>query len=236
MCLPHRKEIHFFDLQFWRRNEWYLKHFASPDSTANARHALTGEATPYYLFHPDVPSRCYSLLPNVRLIVLVRNPVDRAYSHYLHSVKTGHESLTFEAALDAEPTRMREATPFLEAGLNRASQGHRLYSYLNRGLYADQLERWIQLFPLEQILLICSEDLFQDPAIQCSKILSFLGVPKMLLAFPSRSGEPYAPMPDPIRGRLVQFFKPHNARLYHYLEKLAGAKQRFPEIASLWDR
>lgn len=97
-----KKELHFFDLRFPNGPAWYRDQFPSlsPDT-------ITGEASPYYLFHSHVPKRVFKLLPHVKLIVLLRNPVDRAYSHYYHAVKHGIETLPFERAIEQEDERLR---------------------------------------------------------------------------------------------------------------------------------
>ena len=89
-----KKEVHFFDLNFHLGQSWYEKHF--PEVSDNI---LTGEASPYYIFHPLCPKRIFDYDPSVKLIVILRNPIDRAYSHYRHIVRLGHEPLKFEDAL-----------------------------------------------------------------------------------------------------------------------------------------
>ena len=132
------KELQYFTL-FHRRNlNWYSGHFPRHETNQ-----MSFEASPYYLFHPDVPERVQRVLPTVKCVVLLRNPIDRAYSHYLHTQRLGHEPLSFEGALASEPHRMAEARSH---GLDSRA-GHRIlrrYSYASRGHYAAQLERWYE--------------------------------------------------------------------------------------------
>src|SRR5439155_957892 len=126
---------------------------------------LTGEASPYYLFHPRVPKRVRELLPSVKLIVLLRNPCDRAYSHYHHEVRLGVEALPFEAAIEREGERLRGEPEKLLASDTYYSFNHQHYSYLARGVYIDQLLAWRgDLFPKEQLLILRSEDPYANPA------------------------------------------------------------------------
>src|SRR4030095_1235607 len=161
------KEVSFFDRHYARGEAWYRGHFPNAlRRAAVARRAgvapLAGEASPSYVFHPFAPARVAKLVPQVRLIVLVRNPVDRALSHYHHEVALGREPLPFEQALDDEETRMagelermRDPRYFSHAWWN--------FTYQERGRYAEQLERWLELFPHEQLLVIPSDDLLPRP-------------------------------------------------------------------------
>ena len=107
-----RKEVHFFDNNFHRGIPWYRAHFPSliqgdMAETIRGQRFITGEASPYYLFHPHAPARAALVVPKAKLIVLLRNPVDRAYSHYCRMVKKGRETLSFEDALAQEEIRTR---------------------------------------------------------------------------------------------------------------------------------
>lgn len=105
--LPDIKEIHFFDNNYQKGSTWYKSHFP----LIIVKNKLTGEASPYYLFHPHVPQRVIQLCPKVKLIVMLRNPADRAYSHYMMQNKRKIDPLpTFEEAIDAEESRLRDET------------------------------------------------------------------------------------------------------------------------------
>jgi sulfotransferase family protein len=153
------KELQFLSLYHRRGIRWYRGHFpVRPPGT------LSFEASPYYLFDPAVPPRAAALLPSsTRFVALLRDPVERAYSHYLHSRAYGVEPLSFADALDAEPARL-------------ASGGHRArrqFSYVARGRYAEQLTRWYSHIPRERLLVVRTEEL----TARYGDILSFLGLP-----------------------------------------------------------
>ncbi len=106
-----------------------------------------------------------------------RNPVDRALSHYHHSVRHGWETLSFEEALEAEPERLAHHAERLVSDPTYHSRDYLRFSYTERGHYAEQLERWIAVFPRDRILVLCSEDLFHHPAAKYHRLLEFLGLP-----------------------------------------------------------
>ncbi|HET7626188.1 MAG TPA: sulfotransferase [Verrucomicrobiae bacterium] len=136
-----KKELHYFDNNYFRDQSWYESmfplarlFFGAPSKVAKP---ITGEASPYYLFHPSAVSRMARTLPDAKLIVLLRNPVERAYSHYQHQVRSRTENLSFEDALASEKERIQgEAEKLLKDDRFRSAK-HRRYSYLSRGIYAD---------------------------------------------------------------------------------------------------
>ncbi|MEJ7707046.1 MAG: sulfotransferase domain-containing protein [Nocardioidaceae bacterium] len=145
-------------------------------SRAFSRGNRRSEASPYYLFHPGVPARAAAMLPETKFIVLLRDPVTRAYSHYLHSRALGAETLTFEQALDAEDTRLAKAESLgLDSRVGRSL--HRDFSYVSRGMYASQLERWLAYVPQSRIKIIKSEDWHGKPREVYADLLSYLGLP-----------------------------------------------------------
>ncbi|HLO49759.1 MAG TPA: sulfotransferase domain-containing protein [Kamptonema sp.] len=215
-----QKEVHFFDLNFEKGIEWYSSQF--PDIAEN-KHLLAGEASPYYIFHPRVPQRIYDLFPQVKLIVLLRNPVDRAISHYHYYVKIQYEHLSLEDAIAAEPSRLQGEIEKLLASETYYSYNHQHHTYLSRGIYADQLPAWMTLFPKEQILILKSEDLYAKPAATFNTTLEFLNLPPHQLDNYGKhnSGE-YPPVSKEIYQQLVEYFRPHNQRLTEYLGRDFG--------------
>ena len=163
------KEQHFFTLHWKRVGHWYADQFAQAES-----HQCCGEVTPYYLFHPEVPQRIKSQLPDVKLIVLLRDPVERALSQYFHSRRLGLEPLELEAAFAAEPQRLADAAEQLAAG--KPHRSHQQHSYLSRSRYEQQLARFQELFQPEQLLILRSEQLFANPTNGWILVLQFLGV------------------------------------------------------------
>ncbi|MCY9590644.1 hypothetical protein PC41400_17605 [Paenibacillus chitinolyticus] len=167
------KEVHFFDEQYHFGYDWYKKNFP-PDLPEGS---ITGEASPYYLFHPQTPGRVREWLPDVKLIALLRNPIHRAYSHYQMMVRRGLEPMSFPEALQAERSRVEGEYDRMSRDPRFTSQNCSIYSYLKRGLYAEQLERWYRYFPKDQILVMSSETLFRNPAESYRKVLAFLDMP-----------------------------------------------------------
>ncbi len=183
--LPPAKEVHYFSLNYAEGETWYRAQF-SPASPAQS----CGEITPYYLFHPEVPKRMHASLPQARLIVLLRDPVERALSQYFHSCRLGLESLPIEEALAAEAGRLQTAAAILQAvdGRHRSHQEH---SYLSRSRYELQLPAWEVFYPGEQLLVLRSEDLFHKPAEIWAQVLEFLELPVCALpalATPANAG------------------------------------------------
>lgn len=218
------KEVHFFDANFGQGLNWYRAHFASIFykyyvNNLRGHELITGEASPYYVFYPHAPRRIFETLPQVKLIVLLRNPVDRAYSHYFHQVRRGRETLTFEEALKAEPERLSGEVERILADEHYLSYNHVHFSYLARGIYVDQLEAWFKFFPREQMLILSSEDFFAQPSTTYRQVLEFLGLPAWKLPeYRRRNVGHYRDRIDPAtRKYLVQFFAPHNQRLFDLL-------------------
>ncbi len=227
------KEPHFFDEHFAKGVSWYRAQFPSLLQKYYVKHILkkeflTGEGTPYYMLYPHAPKRAFQLLPQLKLIALLRNPVDRAYSKYWIEVKGGFETWSFEDAIKGEHERLAGERERMLADEHYYSHSFRHFSYLTRGIYIDQLQNWLRYFPREQLLILKSEDLYSRPAAVVKQALDFLGVPtgELRQEFknyrrPSKKGyrkQVTPPEMDPaIRSYLVEYFKPHNARLYEFL-------------------
>jgi hypothetical protein len=215
---PGTKEVHFFDDRFWRGVDWYRSFFVTSAERRLARlrggDLVAAEATPYYLFHPAVPERVAATIPDVRLVVLLRDPVDRAYSHYRKMRRMGLERLSFEEALDREEKRLAGEEERLLADPRHRSRHHRRHAYVARGLYADQLERWLAHFPREQLLVLRAEDFFERPAETYAQTLDFLGLrPWQSPAFEARNPTSDRPLDPALRTRLEVRFAEPNARL-----------------------
>lgn len=168
--LPQAKELQFFSFHHQRGEGWYRQQFE--DARAGQ---VCGEITPYYLFHPLAPQRIQALLPEVRLIVLLRDPVARTLSGLFHSIRLGLEPLPPEQALAAEAMRLAGAEAQLLAGAPEHSS-HQLHSYLSRSRYGHQLARYEQWFAADRLLLLRSEDLFAAPELVWPRLLAFLGL------------------------------------------------------------
>ena len=159
--IPECKEVQFFTQHHHQGEIWYSGNFVNA-----APQQRCGEISPFYLFHPEAPGRIHSLLPQAKLIVLLRDPVERAISHYFHARKRGFEPLELGDAMAAESTRLASGDPF-------SFQKH---SYVSRSRYLEQLDRYEALFPRHQLLILRSEDLFEQVERIWPLLLDFLEI------------------------------------------------------------
>jgi hypothetical protein len=196
------KELHYFDLLFEEGTEWYRQCFLPPRQK-NGRETITGEGTPSYLLHPLAAERMAGVIPDAKLIVLLRNPVDRTYSAYHHRAKNREKIQTFEETV--------------EAAFDAPNAG-----FLSQSIYVDHLLRWSKFFDREQMLVLKSEDFFERPREVLKLVLDFLDLPDWEpgaseLRDKVNKGKYEQGMDLAIRRRLEDFFAPHNRRLYEYL-------------------
>ncbi|ROO61666.1 sulfotransferase domain-containing protein [Micromonospora sp. Llam0] len=205
------KELQYFSIHHGRGERWYRAHF--PARPAGVR---SFEASPYYLFHPSVPGRVAAGLPQARCIALLRDPVERAYSHYLHTRSYGAEPLPFAEAVAAEERRLADA---LRDGPDSpaAHTALRNHSYLARGRYAEQLRRWYAVLPADRLLVLRSEDMYVDPAGVYDRVLRFLDLdpftPAGFAQHTRRTDRGPGELTDALRAQLGGYFAPHNADL-----------------------
>ncbi|HEY5890720.1 MAG TPA: sulfotransferase [Acidimicrobiia bacterium] len=213
-----RKELHYFDHRFERGLPWYRAHFPLRRSLRDGR--ITGEATPQYLGFPGVPARVRSVVPSAKLVVLLRNPIERTFSAWQLKVREGIEELDFERALEQEEARL--AKPSRRPGADMR------YAYKAKSRYAEQLEAWFEHFPRNQMLVLKSEDLFDDGAQPLSELYRFLEIPidagtASNARIPTANASPTASsMDDRTRAELASYFEPHNRRLYELLGRDFG--------------
>lgn len=213
MAKPVQPEPKFFlvDELYARGLPYYAATWFDP---LPARHVL-GEKSTNYLENPLVAERIHADLPAVRLIFLLRNPVDRAYSNYLWTRRNGFETETFARALALEDQRDRE----LPAGLRYA----RPFAYVSRGLYADHLARFLRLFPRQQILVLRTEDIGMEPERVSLRLQRFLGVTEVpglshglgTVNVSVPDGAP--PLPAELRRELEDRYRVPNQRLHALL-------------------
>jgi hypothetical protein len=214
-----RKEVNYFMYRHGEGEDWYRAHFPTPPTNDDHDPFVVGEASPGYVLNPFAPRRIMELVPNVKLIVLLRDPVARAYSHYNHMRRLGAEPLeTFEQALEAEPDRLRGERERVYGDPNYRGFAWYVRSYTTQGLYADYLPMWMDTFPREQLLIVQSEEFFRDQAATLQKITRLLELPDWPWA--RRRGHKafsYPDMQSETRKHLEEFFAPHNERLYRLL-------------------
>ncbi len=217
-----QKEVHYFDENFDKDISWYQAFFPvvpsmDPRRMLTGGRYLTGEASPYYMFHPHAPRRIAQLVPDCKIIALVRDPVERAYSHFTHKTRNKVEQESFEQAIERELGMIDAEEAKLTADETYHSFAHRKLSYLSRGVYHRQIARLFGYFGRRRVLVICSEDLFSDPGRVVAEALRFIGVDDLSWtpsAFPKRNfeGQKTAMKPE-TREFLVRFFHTHNEHL-----------------------
>jgi len=166
--LPFQKELHFFDEDrlFHGSVDYQSYHRYFP---IDAAAGCFGEATPIYMYWKEAAHRIRQYHPGIKLIVSLRNPAERSFSHWHMEFQRGREPLDFPAAIRAEPDRMKTAP----------RQQHRIFSYLDRGRYAEQLTRLLDLFPSKQLHVLHQEDILENPVAELNRICVFLGVSPM---------------------------------------------------------
>lgn len=218
------KGVHYFDTDYHRGMSWYRGHFPLERTARRVQREtgakpLTFESAPYYMFHPLAGERIARDLPGVKLIVLVRDPVERAYSAYAHELARGFETVdSFERALELEPERLRGEREKIEADPTYNSHSHQHHAYLTRGQYVDYLERLEKLFGRDRIHVVDSHQFFTDPQHVYRAVLKFLDLP--LRGFPpfeQHNARPRSPMPETLRARLTDHFAPYDRRLISWL-------------------
>lgn len=213
------KGIHYFDANAHRGPRWYSSHLPSRRVRQGAEDRIglpvvTGEASPYYLFHPLAPGRAAQLLPDVRLLALLRDPVERAFSHWKERRRAGAEPLGFADALAAEDDRLGVEEELLQSGALRASYAHEQQSYARQSEYVTSLQRWLGHYPAERLLVLVTEDYVADSAGVLAQCADFLGLrPADLPGAERRNRTAAAQLPAGVRRRLEERFAPCNDRL-----------------------
>ena len=166
ICMSSKKEPHFFDTDRYLNNnqinsEYYLSLF--PEITDDK---LLGDVTPSYMYHPLAPARIYRFNPSIKIIFLLRNPVHRAYSQWNMQRRKGLESMSFESAIEREMTQRQDSTAVID----------KKFAYLSRGLYAQQIKRYTDLFDRKNLLFVKSNTLKNQPQKALQAVASFLGI------------------------------------------------------------
>lgn len=219
------KGVHYFDTNYHQKAEWYLAHFPSrmgrdTHSEKVGHRAIAGEASPYYLYHPAVAERMAGIIPDTKIIVLLRDPVKRAISHHLHMVWEGHEPVKdIDKALDLEAERLEGVEQKLLEDPDLVSRPHQHYSYMARGHYATQLKRLFEHFDRQNVLVMTTEELIVDSESSLSRIQSFIGLePDSTIELEKRNASSkYEPRPETLQ-RLSEEFAESNRQLENMLD------------------
>jgi hypothetical protein len=217
------KGVHYFDTGYDHGLGWYQGHFPLRARAALARRAtgdvpLTFESSPYYMFHPLAAGRISRDLPGVKLLVLVRDPVERAYSAHAHELARGYETEPFERALELEDERLAGEAERIVSEPGYLSHSHQHHAYLTRGLYADQLERLGQAVGRDRVHVVDSGRFFTEPEPVYDGVLEFLGLRGHgYPVFERHNARPRSPMPETLRATLNEHFAAPDERLASWL-------------------
>jgi hypothetical protein len=217
------KGVHYFDTGYDHDLAWYRGHFPLRARAAAARRAtgdtpLTFESSPYYLFHPLAGARISRDLPGVRLLVLVRDPVERAYSAHAHEIARGYETEPFERALDLEEERLAGQAGKIISQPGYHSHSHQHHGYRARGRYAEQLERLASLAGRDRVHVVDSGRFFTEPERVYDHVLEFLGLRNHgYPVFERHNARSRSPMPESLRAELSDYFQPYDEKLTDWL-------------------
>lgn len=211
-----KKEVHFWGWHFERGIDWYLAHF--PQILPNSGY-ITGEATPNYLeqlANLNSIQRIHDNFPHVKLLVVLRNPIDRAFSQYNHWSSFHWEKRSFMQVVDEE-LALLEKNPDIPQG--NQQYWSNTVSYLGRGVYIEFLKKWLEFFPREQILILGAESFYQQTTKTLETVWQFLNLPSYRLNnYHKRNAGFYSQkIPPEIRSKLHKYFAPHNTRLEEFL-------------------
>ena len=214
----HLKGLYYFDVHHDRGERWYRSHFATAAWRARRERELghptvAAEASPYYLFHPLAPARARALLPDARVVVLLRDPVERAFSHWKER-RRHTETLEFAEAVLAEPLRTAGEEERLAADPHAVSFAHRHQTYVAQSCYSVPLRRWFDAYGRDRVEVVVAEDLFARPQQVVERLWGQLGLPPVTLADTTAHNAAPSPDMDPaVRRRLRAYFLPETARL-----------------------
>lgn len=215
----YHKGVNYFDINYHRDFGWYQGHFPTTATLAKRTRDIAGtpmtfEASGYYMFHPCAAERLARHLPDVKILAMLRDPIERAYSAHKHELARGFETEPFEGALELEDARLAGEEERMLADHGYQSFSHRHHAYLRRGQYAEQLERLRRYVAPERMHVIESESFFERPESTYTALLDFLEVPRDLPErFDRWNARPSSPMPESTRTRLRQHFEPHDQAL-----------------------
>ena len=217
------KGVHYFDTDYSRGLAWYRAHFPL-EATARKVEQRTGtrplafESSPYYGFHPLAADRIAEDLPGVKVLVLLRDPVERAYSAHAHELARGFETEDFETALALEESRLEGEAERIVADPAYNSHSHQHHGYLQRGRYVDHLQRLESIFGRDRMHVIDSHRFFTDPEPVYDGVLGFLGLPHTgYPTFERHNARPRSPMSAELHARLEEHFAPFDERLEAWL-------------------
>jgi hypothetical protein len=213
-----RKGVHYFDKHFDQSPAWYRGHFPIRATSTMRRlgrgPVLTGESSPYYMFHPWAAERIAASLPEVKVIALLRDPVERAYSAYTHEKAKGFETLSFPEAIEAESERIAGERDAMLADPSYDSFHLQHHAYVTRGEYLPQVESLVKVFGPERVLVVDAGDFFERPAETFAPVLPFLGLATYDgFSYEQHNARGRSPLEEDLRQRLDEHYRPHDEAL-----------------------
>ena len=210
LFLPNQKELHYFDNEShnWTNPNYEIYHKRFKEAQTDKQ--IWGEATPIYIYWNESPARIWQYNPNIKLIVALRNPISRAFSHWNMEKQRGADNLNFLAAIETEPARCRSALPLQ----------HRVYSYVDRGFYSQQLRRLWNYFPQKQVLVLRQEQLQQNPELTMEQIYKHLGI--VNVPFTGAQQLHALPYKDPMPAAAKDWLRQHFLWEIKQLEAMLG--------------
>ena len=218
------KGVHYFDTNHERGFAWYRGHFPTSRSAERVRRAttraVTFESSPYYLSHPSAAERIARELPDARFLVLVRDPVERAYSAHAHELARGFETEDFETALDLEDQRLEGEEERILTDSDYVSHSHQHHAYVHRGEYVTYLRRLESHVDRERIHVVDSHDFFSDPQTTFAEVAAFLDLPPVAgdtIVFERHNARQRSALPEHLRRRLDEHFRPWDEQLASWL-------------------
>ena len=215
-------EIGYFDSNYELGINWYKSMFPTKFQKEKIELktgiCITGEDTPFYFWDKKAIKRIKQDIPKVKIIILMRNPIDRAYSNYHLGVRLGAESLTFEESIKKEMEHLMKNNELENDNIEKFLQPR---SYIAKGLYYQQIKNWFNEFSKEQILVLSTENLAMKPHQTLKQIFNFLGLPnEQIQNIQNRKVGNYQKMDNGTREILKKIFQPHNEKLF----KILGSK------------
>jgi hypothetical protein len=220
-------ELGYFDDNFHLGFNWYRSlfptKFTQQKVESKYKKFLTYDVTPGYIRRPWAARRISSYFPNTKLIAVLRNPVDKTYSHYIMGVNEGNEKRSFEEVIKHDLKQLENFSDSYSKESDDYFKNVVENSFVARGFYLEQLDIWFKLFPKKQILIIKSEDLASRTTEVVKDIFNFLMLPEYKIKNVSKHRvSDYSKMNSSTRKTLVEFFKPYNKKLYEFLDRDFG--------------
>ena len=210
ILLPHKKEIDFYWQHYERGIDWYLAHFPSISDRSDY---LTGEATPNYLRFPQVAQRIKDTFPQTKIILLLRNPVDRAISWHYHKLNSGLTDVDLATAIATEIKRLATVS---ESEITNT--GYYNPDNIMSSLYYYKIKPWIETLGRQNFLILKSEDFYLNPIDNMQRVFEFLDLPSCTLEnYPKVNAGSYNKIDPQIKATLSNYFAPYNKQLENYL-------------------